>query len=148
MPLACASQACGVAGAVACITAFMGLQAFAYAGFHAYIQVDPLQDFSFAQLAGCMAPMLLPGLVSQPDVRCSHAVEGQVTGLRLLLNNPGRTCCTTQRRHKDTMCKKVLRRPSTCHLDQVRGDTTPVRAAPLCELRRTWRRAAQARCWG
>lgn len=39
LPLACTPQACGVAGAVACITAFMGLQAFAYAGFHAYIQV-------------------------------------------------------------------------------------------------------------
>ena len=39
LPLAFSSQACGVHGAVACITAFMGLQAFAYAGFHAYIQV-------------------------------------------------------------------------------------------------------------
>ena len=40
LPLAFAPRQCGVAGAVACITAFMGLQAFAYAGFHAYIQAS------------------------------------------------------------------------------------------------------------
>jgi hypothetical protein len=38
LPLVLAPQRCGVPGAVACITAFMALQAFAYAGFHAYVQ--------------------------------------------------------------------------------------------------------------
>ncbi|EIE20601.1 major facilitator superfamily transporter [Coccomyxa subellipsoidea C-169] len=38
IPLILAKNSCGLHLAVACLTAFMGLQAFAYSGFHAYVQ--------------------------------------------------------------------------------------------------------------
>lgn len=41
VPLILAKNTCGLGLAVACLTAFMGLQAFAYSGFHAYVQACP-----------------------------------------------------------------------------------------------------------
>jgi len=42
LPLIVSRNSCGLQMAVACLTAFMGLQAFAYAGFHAYVQACPV----------------------------------------------------------------------------------------------------------
>ena len=42
LPLILAKNSCGLGMAVACLTAFMGLQAFAYSGFHAYVQACPI----------------------------------------------------------------------------------------------------------
>lgn len=47
VPLILAKNSCGLGMAVACLTAFMGLQAFAYSGFHAYVQARPGWALSF-----------------------------------------------------------------------------------------------------
>lgn len=41
-PLALAEERIGITAAVACLTAAVGLQGFCYAGYHAYVQVRPL----------------------------------------------------------------------------------------------------------
>lgn len=41
IPLIVTHNSCGLRLAVGCLTAFMGLQAFAYSGFHAYVQACP-----------------------------------------------------------------------------------------------------------
>lgn len=49
VPLILAKNSCGLGMAVACLTAFMGLQAFAYSGFHAYVQARPGWALSFCR---------------------------------------------------------------------------------------------------
>ena len=73
MPLVVAQQHIGIPAAVTCLTAAVGLQAFCYAGFHAYIQVGSrCLEQSLAPLCLGRFPHCTVDGISR-DLPCMHA---------------------------------------------------------------------------